>query len=208
MVAHDLKAPLRKIKLLIGFIEDDHELPDGALNDFDRIKTASLQMSKLIDDILEYSKVDKVELAVVDFPLEEAIDKMISRYQEENVSVIKKGSFPNINADIIRFIEILENIVTNGLKYNQSSKKVIEFEYLSEQKSLAVRDNGIGIRKEDFDKVFQPFKRLHSNDEYEGTGAGMAIVKRLLERQHSGIKIESEVGKGSVFYIDLKNLVI
>jgi len=106
------------------------------------------------------------------------------------------------------FIGVVVKELINCLKYNQSTKKVIEFEYLSEKKSLAVRDNGIGIKKEDFDKVFQPFKRLHSNDEYEGTGAGMAIVKRILERQHSGITIQSEVGKGSVFYIDLKNLVI
>lgn len=209
ITSHDLKTPIRGAKNLIDFtIEDfENDLPEEALSNLNKAKGSLLKMNSLVMDLLAFSKADKIEFSYKETNLNDLV-KGISEDFEQNENIkITIGPLPNVIVDSSRIREVIYNLITNGLKYNQSPIKAIEIGFTQETTSMWIKDNGIGIDKTNHEKIFKFFQRLHNDSEYEGTGTGLALVKRILERHQIDITIQSSLGNGAIFYLDLTNCI-
>lgn len=207
IASHDLKAPIRKIGLLCDFIEDDCELNEEGIEYFNTIKKTTNSMNSLVTDLLHFSKVRNIALSKVNFDVKDILKEIADEIIDSNHEFHVFETPLNINADKTRFKEAIANLIGNAYKYNQSDRKIVEIAFDDSTKNLRITDNGIGISQSNFSKIFEPFKRLHAQSEYEGTGAGLAIVKRILDRHNISIKIESEEGKGTSFILDLGKVI-
>lgn len=213
IASHDLKTPIRGIHHYTQFLKEDfeNELPEEAKEMITGIRNLSQKMNLLVDDVLGYSKAQRAELELKIFNLSDPIEVVKADLKDQpDIEIeILISEMPEVKSDIVGLKEAFYNFVTNAYKYNDSEKKTIEFRFDGGTKQLLITDNGIGIAKENHNKVFAFFKRIHGKDEYGGgTGAGMAIVKRILQRLGITIEIESEVGKGTTFKLDLSKVLV
>jgi light-regulated signal transduction histidine kinase (bacteriophytochrome) len=165
-------------------------------------------MQNLIQDLLAYSRVTTKGNEFKDIKMEEALEQALVNLKmsiEENNANITHDPLPIITADYSQMIQLLQNLIGNSIKYR--SDKIPEIHISAQEKDndwiFSVEDNGIGIDPQYSDQVFQIFKRLHTNEEYKGTGIGLAITKRIIERHSGRIWVESELGKGSKFYFTI-----
>jgi signal transduction histidine kinase len=211
IASHDLKAPIRGIlsfaqlferKNKAHFDERDHEY-------FNYIKTNTNQALRLIESLLNYSKVDKdigepVEIDVLEC-VENAQTSLSTIFDERNAE-LKVKDLPHIKAHSLLITQLFQNLINNGIKYNQSEQPCIQISaQLSSTEGYiyAIKDNGIGIPEQYKQDVFAMFRRLHGAGEYEGSGIGLAFCKRLVETYGGRIWFDSEVNKGSTFYFTL-----
>ena len=210
--SHDLKEPLRGIQTFSTFILEDYwdKLDDDGKGYLKRMVAAAERMKNLIDDLLAlsritktkrpYESVDAGELA------KEAARRLEAVISERGAELAISRDLPLIYGDKVKLLEVFYNLIANAIKYNKQEKPVIEIDSPLKQPEkevvIYVKDNGIGIKEEYFDKIFEIFRRLHQKDEYEGgTGAGLAIVKRIIDEHNGKIRVESKVGQGSTFYL-------
>jgi len=131
---------------------------------------------------------------------------LVYALEERKVELTVKPGFPKVRCDRIRISEVFSNLVSNAIKYTKKDiRPVIEIGWSDKRDfyEFYVKDNGIGIEKQYYDKVFQIFQRLHAKGEYEGTGAGLTIVKKIVENHGGKIRVESMSGAGSTFYFTL-----
>lgn len=208
--SHDLKAPLITIRGYLGYIEKDAKSGNyqRLLQDAKRINEATEKMHRLLNELLELSRVGRVmnkaeEVLFADI-VKEALERVQNRLQERGVSVKVADTLGSVVVDKERMIEVVQNLVDNAAKFMGEQKKpVIEIGINKQDNQTAyfVRDNGIGIRKEFHEKIFGLFDKL--NSETEGTGIGLALVKRIIEVHGGKIWLDSEEGKGSTFYFTL-----
>jgi PAS domain S-box-containing protein len=210
VVSHDLKAPLRAIKAFSTFLVEDYgdELNENAREYLQRITKAVSNMDALIEDLLLLSRVgrkfmeeEKVDLNCL---LGEIVIDLEPVINKRN-GTVKYSDLPKMQVPRIWMKQMFMNLIDNGMKYNKSENPVVEvsFEDKGEEYLFRVKDNGIGIDKKYYERIFNLFERLHTQDEYEGTGAGLAICRKIAEHLGGKIWVESEVGKGSVFYFAL-----
>lgn len=212
VVSHDLKEPLRTMAAFSQYLLEDYaeKLDDDARDYLQRINRSSLRMRNLIDDLLRLSSIgtrqetlEKVYLSEV---FEQIKEDMKSRL--ENVSLQLPKTMPIIIANRTRMVELFGNLISNAIKYNDKPEKRIEIGWTQQGEfyKFYVRDNGIGIEEQYLEKVFELFERLNPRgDDYESTGAGLAICKRIVEEYGGKIWVESTVGEGSTFYFTLPN---
>ncbi|MCX8102990.1 MAG: ATP-binding protein [Candidatus Bipolaricaulota bacterium] len=212
VVSHDLKEPLRTMAAFSQYLLEDYadKLDDDARDYLQRINRSSLRMRNLIDDLLRLSSIgtrqetlEKVYLSEV---FEQIKEDMKSRL--ENVSLQLPKTMPIIVANRTRMVELFGNLISNAIKYNDKPEKRIEIGWTQQGEfyKFFVRDNGIGIEEQYLEKVFELFERLNPRgDDYESTGAGLAICKRIVEEYGGKIWVESKVGEGSTFYFTLPN---
>ncbi len=212
VVSHDLKAPLRAVHNYSDFLREDLEgtLDEEQQSYLGGMTKAIGEANRLIDDMLDYSRVSSIDAPVETIDVGEFIKKML-----ESVSVTDEIRFPGpcpdrchmvIEASPVLFKQIIQNLVSNAIRYNNSENKLVEIGCRATGNGMGeifVKDNGIGIDKKYFDKIFSIFQRLHTKDEYNGTGVGLAIVKKAVSRIGGTIRVESEPGKGSTFYVSL-----
>lgn len=214
IVSHDLKEPLRGIHNYAGFLQQDYadKLDDNAKRMVDSISRLSKRMESLLEALLYYSQVGRVELAIQTTDINETLDKVLETLEpmlrEKKVELKIPRTFPTITCDHIRAAEIFRNLITNAIKYNDKGQKWIEVGWLDKLKDgkvvFYVKDNGIGIKPENFENIFKIFKRLHSQEQYGGgTGSGLTIIKKILDRLNNTIWLESEYGKGTTFFFTL-----
>jgi signal transduction histidine kinase len=214
IASHDLKEPLRGIHNFSSFLLEDY---GGKLDDEGRSKLETLmrltrRMETLIDSLLQYSRLGRVDLAIDRVDLNEIVaeilDSLAISLREEKVDVRVPRPLPVVRADRVRVGEIFYNLIVNAMKYNDKAEKWIEVGWRESPGGPAVfyvRDNGIGIPEKHQDAVFRIFKRLHGRDKYGGgTGAGLTIVKKIVERHHGRIWVESSAGEGTAFYFTLQ----
>jgi light-regulated signal transduction histidine kinase (bacteriophytochrome) len=217
VASHDLKEPLRGIHNYAVFLMEDYgkSLPEDAIEKLSTMIRLSQRLESLIDALLQFSRVGRIDLSVQRTDLNELVQDAISllkpRLELNKVEVRIVSDLPTITCDQVHIVEVFNNLISNAMKYNDKDEKWIEIGSVpSDQEdyvTLFVRDNGIGIREKHYDTIFKIFKRLHGRDSYGGgTGAGLTIVKKIVERHEGTIRVDSQYGQGTTFYFTLKDL--
>ena len=213
-ISHDLRAPLRSINGFSDILLEDYadQFDDEARRLMDIVKESAVDMGKLIDDILEFSRLGKQKIQKSNIDMEklfkDVCENELKVYNEAKVE-LSISELPEAMGDISLIKQVAINLVSNALKYSSKEQK-IKIEIGIETKSddlitYFVKDNGTGFKMEYHDKLFGVFQRLHTKSEFEGTGVGLAIVKRILSKHGGKIWAESEVGVGSTFFFSLPN---
>jgi len=210
VVSHDLKAPLRTIKSFSSFLLEDlgDRLDETEKDYLNRIDAAATNMDRLIEDLLLLSRVGRkftnVEPVDLNVLLEEIRNDQVAVIDEKKAELIV-DDLPTIEVQRIWMKQLFANLVNNGLKFNKSpSPKVVVSSVTDDENYLfSVKDNGIGIDGKYHSQIFKIFERLNSTEEYKGTGAGLAISKKIVEYIGGKIWLESEPGVGSVFYFTI-----
>jgi len=208
-VSHDLRAPLRSIIGNVKVIEEDFPNLETELSRFlNKIGNSASRMSKLIDDLLAFSKINKVDVQKSKTDMEDLVRRSIAEIAElvHHKAKIKVGHVPPAMADHSLLYQVWTNLISNAVKY--SSKKespVIEVGSQNQDNSIVyfVKDNGAGFDMNYKHKLFGTFQRLHSGADFEGTGIGLAIVNRIITRHHGRVWAEAEPDKGATFYFTL-----
>ena len=210
-VSHDLKSPLVTINGFLGYLEQDSISGniDRLKKDTKRIQEAVNKMDALLTELLELSRIGRMMNEPVDTPFEdivqEALELVHGQINKNNIAVHIQPDLPLVHGDRQRLIEVLQNLIDNAAKYmSDQADPLIELGQQGEEDGKTiffVRDNGIGIAPEYHERVFGLFNKLDAMS--EGTGIGLALVKRIVEFHGGRIWVESEAGKGSTFYFTL-----
>jgi signal transduction histidine kinase len=212
-VSHDLKAPLRTIRGFAQVLieEFSSEMDKTAQLYLQRIVASGEKMDELISALLSYSRVGRSELVLEPVDLKKGIEDALSQMSddlEKTRATIEVGKdWPLVTANRVLFEQAISNLVSNAIKYVRPGS-LPEIWISSERREngrlrILIRDHGIGIEPENHRRIFKPFNRLHGNSEYSGSGIGLAIVQKATERMHGEVGVESELGKGSTFWIEL-----
>ncbi len=211
IASHDLKEPLRGIHNYASFLKEDYaeHLDKEGQQYISSIQRLAERMSTLTDKLLAYSKLGSVELkkepVSVDNIVEDVIEDL-SSLQKDGIEIRRVGKLGTVSGDAMRIGEVFQNLITNSAKYNDKHLKWVEVGRNDNNGTpvFFVRDNGIGIKPEHQESVFRIFKRLHEQSKYGGgTGAGLTIVKKIIERHGGQIWLESVPGEGTTFYFTL-----
>ncbi len=211
IASHDLKSPLRSITSFLSLIERDLEKKkyDKLEGYFSFVKNSAKQMHRLIEGVLEVSSISnrpKNPDSYID--LNAIVATVLINLQSditERQALIEAEELPDYYANESDMVILFQNLVQNGIKYNNSDQPTIKITSEKTKDSLILRftDNGIGIAPEFQDKVFDFFARLHTEDQYQGTGLGLGIVKKLVEKYKGSIKIDSVVNEYTTFQLIL-----
>jgi len=212
IVSHDLKAPLVSIQGFSTILSKEYkdQFDDNGKLYVDRIMKNSERMGMLIDNLLELSRIGRIKgkegTINISNMISEISEEILSQIQEKGTKLIVKGEMPTISGDQTRIKQIFTNLISNANKFmgNDNEAPTIEVGYDSQNgcHRFYVKDNGIGIEKQYHDKVFQIFQRL-DDIKTEGTGVGLAIVKKIVERFGGNIWLDSEKGKGTTMYFTI-----
>jgi signal transduction histidine kinase len=210
VTSHDLKEPLRVISSYLQLLRRRYQtkLDQKALEYIAIAVDGANRMHRLIDDILDLSRVGACdfEFEAVDFRqvVQQVVTNLEVMIAESGVK-ISWDDLPEVYADFSQLIRLLQNLVGNAIKFRSRTAPEIRIEArrVAEAWRFAVRDNGIGIASTDLERIFLIFQRLHTRFEYSGTGIGLAICKKIVERHGGVIWAESELGKGAIFYFTI-----
>ncbi len=212
VVSHDLKAPLRAIRNYSDFLREDLEqsLDDDQKEYLDNLNIAVGQGEELVNDLLTLSRIERTEEAFEEIDIRAFILELAESLNlPDNVELIISDDLSVIKTDRILLKQILQNLIDNAIKFNNSASKHIQIgrsDTGGGNLEFFIQDNGIGIETRFFNKIFMVFQRLHTRTEYEGTGIGLAIVKKAAGKLGGDIRVESEPGKGSKFFITIQHL--
>ena len=214
--SHDLQEPLRTIASFTQLLERRYKGKfDKDADEFmEYIVEAAKRMQRMILDLLEYSRVSTNNEEFEEIDTTEVLDRALFNLRgaiENNKAVITHNDLPAVTADKSQLIKVFQNLIANAIKFKKEDEppKI----HVSARKDLqknqyifSVQDNGIGMDPQYAERIFTLFQRLHTRDEYQGTGIGLSVAKRIVERHGGRIWVESELGKGSTFYFTLPNL--
>ena len=224
VASHDLKEPLRGIQKYAHQLLEQADAFEGENRKrLEGLARLTLRMDGLLDSLLHFSRVGRIKLeyheADLDEVLAEALEMVGARTEEGRTQFVIPRPLGTVSCDRIRVREIFVNLLSNALKYNDRTHRRIEIGYVArgerwdrgswpesavDQTAYYVRDDGIGIDRRHFDQIFRMFKRLHGRGDYGGgTGAGLTIVKKLVERHRGAVWLDSVPGEGSTFYFTL-----
>lgn len=209
VTSHDLKTPLRAISGFSQFLYEDYREkidPEGRLY-LTRLIDAAKRMEKLLDDLLNISAITRKERTFDRIPSGDIIKEAIKLLNpEENVDIVYDPDLlPTIFCDRSKMTEVFYNLISNGLKFNDKPRKKVTINARDVEgfHEFTVEDNGIGIEKRHYERIFKIFQRLHLRENYEGTGVGLSMVKRVLEEHNGRIWVESQIGVGTIFHFTL-----
>jgi len=214
VVAHDLKEPLRTISAYVGFLQSDHpDLMDGEPAVYVRaIDRCARHLHELITDLLRFAELEQKQAELAPIGLErlvvQAQELLEGAIQGSGAVVTVHDPLPRVMGSESRLLMLLQNLISNGIKFNESAPPRIDIGLAAEPGpglvKLYVKDNGIGISPEYQAQIFEIFERLHSRTEYPGTGAGLAIVQRIAQSHGGAIEVESDEGQGATFFVTLR----
>jgi len=210
VVSHDLKSPLRNISTLLEWTKEDFkaQLGEESLRNLDLMQNRVEKMDHLIENILKYSSIDSdlVDNRKVD--LNEAVGEVVKMlYVPKHIDICYLKPLPVIKADATRMQQLFQNLIGNAITYIDKEKGKIELDYTKDNTgyTFSIRDNGVGIAKEDFEKIFKIFRHLGSHS--KSSGIGLSIVKKIIDLYRGDIWLESTVGQGTIFYFSLKDII-
>ncbi len=211
IVSHDLQEPLRMISSFMQLLLNSKEisLSERSEQYIGFALDGANRMKRLIQDLLTYSRVGTTEEDFNELSLREMLRDTLVVYQQlirEKNAQVTVGNLPNVRGIRSLIQQILDNLLSNALKYNDKPQPIIHFDCIDEpdQFVLKVSDNGIGIDPKSFDLIYLPFKRLHNKAEYSGTGIGLAVCKKIADKHRGLLWVESTLGIGSTFYFSMK----
>jgi PAS domain S-box-containing protein len=210
ITSHDLREPLRMITSFLQLLQRRYEDKlDEDANEFIEFAVAGAKrLDNMTNDLLSYSRIasSKRQIKLVNF--EEVLNEALQNLKipiEENEAVITHEPLPTIKGDAKLKVQLFQNIIGNALKYR--SEKTPEIHISAKKKNdhyvFSIKDNGIGMSKEHLKKIFTIFQRLHTHEEYEGTGIGLAIAQKIVQQHGGDIWVESTPGEGSTFYFTI-----
>jgi light-regulated signal transduction histidine kinase (bacteriophytochrome) len=210
--AHDLRAPLRHMHGFVGFLRQDwyDRLDDNGRQSLDRISTSAREMGVLLDDLLNFSRLGRTELQ----PSQVSLNQIVQRIRQELEPDLKGrtltwsvSELPQVEGDAALLHQVLFNLISNAVKYTRKREHAhIEIGTVGKPDGSAtvfVRDDGDGFEMQYVNKLFRVFQRLHKAEDFEGTGIGLAIVRRIVERHGGRAWAEGAPGQGATFYISL-----
>jgi light-regulated signal transduction histidine kinase (bacteriophytochrome) len=209
VASHDLQEPLRMVASYCQLLQRRYQGKlDADADDFINFAVdGARRMQVLINDLLAYSRAGRREQSFVATDSAQVLDDVIANLQtsiEERDAKITREPLPTVRADRAHLLQVLQNLVGNAIKFCEHGPQIhVSAVQQEDQWLFSVRDNGIGIAPEYADRIFEIFKRLHGWGEYPGTGIGLAVCKKLVERHGGRIWVESTPGQGSVFYFTL-----
>ena len=214
IVAHDLKSPLNGIIGYGEILKEDYQnkLDDEAKEKIDVIITSGKRMALLINDLLEFARAGKTIISEDQISIENMISEITTDLdyiiKQKDVIIDVKQMLPSCHCDKTQISQVWKNLITNSIKYNDSALPIIEIGYEEVDDELPmyrfhIKDNGIGIDKKFINRIFMPFQRAVSGSKYEGTGIGLAIVKRVIENHGGRIWVDSKIGEGTTFYFTI-----
>lgn len=224
VASHDLQEPLRKIQMFISRIEDDEEgkTPNAGSAYFNKIKAATFRMRELIQNLLSYSRIDKINSKFEQIELNDTIEKVeeeLSQLIKDTETKISYSGLPLLYGIPFKIEQLFTNLISNSIKYR--NKDIAPQVHIVSEKlrsdtiaenfvknaeyyyKLSLRDNGIGFDPEFASNIFEVFQRLHSRNEYSGTGIGLSICKKIVEKHNGYIHAVSKKGEGATFIIYL-----
>ncbi len=208
VASHDLREPLRMVSSYIGLLERNYsgKVLDDTAGEYMRFASDGARRMKLmIDDLLRYSRIETRGRALERVDMDAVLAmvlKDLDRAIEESGASVTFDPLPIITADRIQMTQVLQNLVGNAVKFRGDRvPRVHIYSHIEgRERVFSVQDNGIGIEHRHGDRLFLMFQRLHSQAEYEGTGIGLAIVKKIIDRHHGRLWFESTPGQGSTFF--------
>lgn len=211
IASHDLKEPLRKVQAFGDRLSERYkdQIDETGQDYIHRMQAATVRMQALIDGLLKFSRVTTQAQPFEPVDLNNTTADVIADLEqliERTVAKVEVGQLPTVDGDPSQLYQLLQNLIANGIKF--SAKGNIPHIEVSANLSandciLTVKDNGIGFDEKYLDRIFKPFQRLHTRQEYEGTGMGLAITRRIVERHHGQITAKSEPGSGARFLVTL-----
>jgi len=221
IASHDLQEPLRKIQVFGDRLrqKSNSQLDNAALDYLDRMQNAAKRMHRLINDLLAFSRVSNNQGAIETVDLNLIVKEMLSDLEgsiDHYGGHVQTRSLPVVIADPLQMLQLFQNITSNALKFHRpavspevsiiwQNETSFEAGQATEKfYEIAITDNGIGIDQQYIDKIFVPFQRLHGKSEYEGTGIGLAVCRKIVERHNGYIRVmAAPSGQGTVFIIGL-----
>ncbi len=212
-LAHDLKAPLRSIQSFAFILSNEYMdiLDEEGKDALERIVSATKRMEMLINDLLEYGRIERRKVEKTNIDMNELVEEIIKEMEElirERDAEIKISELPCIKSDYEILKRIMINLIHNAVKFVEKERKPMVKIYGegNDMVKIFVEDNGIGIPEECQQKIFELFERLHGREEYEGTGIGLAMVKKGVEKLGGKVGVKSVLNKGSIFWIELPRI--
>ena len=207
IVSHDLKSPLRSISALTSWIKMDNEehFDEATLQNFSDIDLTLEKMESLISDILKFSSIDSDSTEDEQLDLDKLVKNLIHiLYVPENISIHFLNKLPILKGDKTKFEQIFQNLIGNAIKFSNKENAIINIDvedHISFYK-FSIQDNGMGIEKRHFDKIFKIFQSLKKSD--DSSGIGLSIVKKIVDIYKGEIWLESEINEGTTFYFTIK----
>jgi signal transduction histidine kinase len=212
--SHDLQEPLRMVTSFTQLLERRYkgQLDNEADDYIEFIVEGAHRMKYLIDDLLAFSRLNTQAKELESVELENVIDDVLSNLSvtiKENKACITYDPLPTVNADKTQMMQVFQNLVANAIKFQGSNPPKIHISAHKDEKEwkFAVTDNGIGIDPEYQKQIFEVFKRLHTREEYPGSGIGLSVSQKIIRRHGGNIWVESELGKGSTFYFTIPHSI-
>ncbi len=211
--SHDLREPLRMITSFLQLLQSRYaENLDEDANDFiDFAVDGAKRMDMMINDLLEYSRIGSVEREFEYLQSEKILETVLKNLNSliiDTNAIITHDPLPLIYANDQQMVQLFQNLIGNAIKYHgkETPKIHISSDNVDDKYIFSIKDNGIGIDQQHLERIFTIFQRLHTREDYEGTGIGLAISKKILQKHRGDIWAESELGKGTTFYFTIPNL--
>lgn len=215
VASHDLQEPLRAVSGFLELVEKQYKnkLDEKGKDFIHRAVSSAKRMQEMINDLLTYSRITTSGQSFELYSLEKILDRVLTNMSptiERKNAVVTRDPLPELTCDESQIHRLFQNLISNAIKFCDQPQQLIHIS-AEEQKNhwlLSVKDNGIGIDPSYHETIFKIFQRLHSKDKYPGTGIGLAICQKIVERHEGKIWVESNPGKGSTFFFTLKTQMV
>jgi signal transduction histidine kinase len=216
VASHDLQEPLRMVSSYTQLLEKRYKdkLDDDANEFIEYAVDGAKRMQTLINDLLSFSRVDSMGKQVKELNTNSIFDYVLNSLKvsvDETNATVSRENMPSVSGDEGQLKQLFQNLLANALKYHDPNREIkvhCSFKDAGSHWMFAIKDNGIGIEEEYFEKIFVIFQRLHTKHEYSGTGIGLALCKKIIERHGGEIWLESKLGEGTTFFFTIPKMNI
>jgi PAS domain S-box-containing protein len=211
-ISHDLRQPLHAILVLCQFLQEEYagRLEERGREYLASIEKAASRMKQMVEDVVHYARITSSSNAYEPVDLNQLLDEvregLAPQLSERRATLLQKGELPVVTCDRERFKELFAHLISNGIKFNNKEQPTVEVSLVKQDTdgyTFFVQDNGIGIEEPYHETIFRLFQRLHKPEEYSGSGAGLAICRRIVESHGGRIWVRAQPNEGSTFFFTL-----